>query len=140
MYFLCISRHCIGFYFIFPGRNKLGSIYVKSSGNGEPNGDHCGADGTVQTIFNIAVAAASRDHTTPLFSEQCAAIMTSVYTQHTATYTRGQKDRDIITLGVNSKCVETNGGSSTATAIASGKSELMEFGGNHLFAKILSFL
>lgn len=102
------------------GRKGRGNIYVKSSGNGRPNNDHCGADGTVNIIFNIAVASAARDHKVPIHSEECASILTSVYTQHTSIYRPNSKWKDVITLGVNSTCVTTNGGSSTATAIASG--------------------
>ena len=44
------------------GRNGLGSIYVKSSGDGGRNGDHCSMDQHVGLIYNIAVASAARDH------------------------------------------------------------------------------
>ena len=44
------------------GRNGLGSIYVKSSGDGGRNEDHCSMDQHVGLIYNIAVTSVARDH------------------------------------------------------------------------------
>jgi len=103
------------------GRQGLGSIFVKSCGSGGHVGDHCGADGTVNLIYNIAVAAAARDHSTPYNSEECASILTSAYTQHTNVSGQAKGPYlDMITVGSNSTCIEVKGGSSTATAMVSG--------------------
>uniref|UniRef100_A0A7M6DQW6 Uncharacterized protein n=1 Tax=Clytia hemisphaerica TaxID=252671 RepID=A0A7M6DQW6_9CNID len=47
---------------ITKGRRGLGSIYIRTSGSGGYHGDHCGADGTVNNLYSIAVASAAKDH------------------------------------------------------------------------------
>lgn len=45
--------------FVLSGRGGKGSIFVWAAGNGGTLRDHCGADGDVNSIYNIANGAVS---------------------------------------------------------------------------------
>ncbi|XP_066936477.1 furin-1-like isoform X1 [Clytia hemisphaerica] len=103
---------------ITKGRRGLGSIYIRTSGSGGYHGDHCGADGTVNNLYSIAVASAAKDHSQTLLGEGCASILTSVYTQQTKWFVKGFT-KDVITTDLKGSCTINSGGSSTAAAMVS---------------------
>lgn len=64
---------------VLQGRNGLGSLYVFAAGNGGIFGDHCGADGYVNSIYSIAVASATHDGDLPFYAERCPAVIATAY-------------------------------------------------------------
>lgn len=57
------------------GRGGKGSIFVWAAGNGGMLQDHCGADGYVNSIYNIAIGAVSQMGKPALFGEPCPGVM-----------------------------------------------------------------
>ncbi len=64
---------------IFKGRNKLGSIYVFSSGNGGENGDSCAADGFINNRHIIGVGSANQNGQQAFYDENCSGKMATTY-------------------------------------------------------------
>lgn len=50
-----------------------------AGGNGKREGDHCGCDSLVSTIYSIAVASCDHRGKVTSFSERCASIMVTTY-------------------------------------------------------------
>ncbi|KAL2084834.1 hypothetical protein ACEWY4_020352 [Coilia grayii] len=57
------------------GRGGKGNIFVWASGNGGGQGDHCGADGYINSIYTIAIGGITHAGEPPSFSEPCPATM-----------------------------------------------------------------
>ncbi|XP_042346363.1 neuroendocrine convertase 1-like [Plectropomus leopardus] len=57
------------------GRGGKGSIFVWAAGNGGMQHDHCGADGYVNSIYNIAIGAVSQMGKPAYFGEPCPGVM-----------------------------------------------------------------
>lgn len=57
------------------GRGGKGSIFVWAAGNGGMQRDHCGADGYVYSIYNIATGAVSHTGKPAHFGEPCPGVM-----------------------------------------------------------------
>ncbi|XP_044065359.1 furin-like protease kpc-1 isoform X2 [Siniperca chuatsi] len=57
------------------GRGGKGSIFVWAAGNGGMQRDHCGADGYVNSIYNIAIGAVSQTGKPAYFGEPCPGVM-----------------------------------------------------------------
>lgn len=57
------------------GRGGKGSVYVWAAGNGGMQRDHCGADGYVNSIYNIAIGAVSQTGKPASFGEPCPGVM-----------------------------------------------------------------
>lgn len=59
----------------FQGRGGKGSIFVWAAGNGGMLHDHCGADGYVNSIYSIAIGAATQTGEPTYFGEACPGVM-----------------------------------------------------------------
>ncbi|XP_053289504.1 furin-like protease kpc-1 [Pleuronectes platessa] len=57
------------------GRGGKGSIFVWAAGNGGKHHDHCGADGYVNSIYNIAIGAVTQAGKPAYFGEPCPGVM-----------------------------------------------------------------
>ncbi|XP_035020543.1 furin-like protease kpc-1 isoform X1 [Hippoglossus stenolepis] len=57
------------------GRGGKGSIFVWAAGNGGKQHDHCGADGYVNSIYNIAIGAVTQTGKPAYFGEPCPGVM-----------------------------------------------------------------
>ncbi|XP_017268681.2 furin-like protease kpc-1 [Kryptolebias marmoratus] len=57
------------------GRGGRGSIFVWAAGNGGMQQDHCGADGYVNSIYNIAIGAITQTGKPTYFGEPCPGVM-----------------------------------------------------------------
>ncbi|KAM9723718.1 neuroendocrine convertase 1-like [Menidia menidia] len=57
------------------GRRGKGSIFVWAAGNGGMQHDHCGADGYVNSIYNIAIGAVTQTGGPAYFGEPCPGVM-----------------------------------------------------------------
>ncbi|KAM4580378.1 furin-like protease kpc-1 [Odontesthes bonariensis] len=57
------------------GRRGKGSIFVWAAGNGGMQHDHCGADGYVNSIYNIAISAVTQTGRPAYFGEPCPGVM-----------------------------------------------------------------
>lgn len=94
-------------------RNGLGSIYVFAVGNGG-TGDNCNADGYTNSIYTVTVAAMDASHKHPDYSEQCSAILISMYSAH------GSGMDGIYTSDWTNGCTDQHGGTSAAAPLAAG--------------------
>lgn len=61
------------------GRQGKGVIYIFAAGNGKVNGDMCGCDPFVSSIYTIAVASSNQLGQFSIYSERCASIMATAY-------------------------------------------------------------
>lgn len=50
-----------------------------AAGNGGVFGDHCGADGYINSVYSIAIASATQSGSVPFYAERCPAIMATAY-------------------------------------------------------------
>ncbi|KAM9310501.1 neuroendocrine convertase 1-like isoform 2-T3 [Pholidichthys leucotaenia] len=57
------------------GRGGKGTIFVWAAGNGGTQHDHCGADGYVNSIYNIAIGAVTQSGKPAFFGEPCPGVM-----------------------------------------------------------------
>ncbi|XP_013878840.1 furin-like protease kpc-1 [Austrofundulus limnaeus] len=57
------------------GRDGKGSIFMWAAGNGGMQHDHCGADGYVNSIYNIAIGAITQTGKPAYFGEPCPGVM-----------------------------------------------------------------
>lgn len=101
------------------GRNGRGSIWVWAAGNGAHVGDHCGADGYVQSPYTIAVGALGPDGKRAFYSESCAALLT------VAPSSGARGAAAISTTDLNGRCTEKFGGTSSACPLVAGIVALM---------------
>lgn len=60
---------------VIQGRDGKGSIFVWAAGNGGMQQDHCGADGYVNSIYNIAIGAITQTGKPAYFGEPCPGVM-----------------------------------------------------------------
>ncbi|KAJ9058686.1 pheromone processing endoprotease [Entomophthora muscae] len=61
------------------GRGGLGSIYVKSAGNGRHKQDNCAFEGACNSIYTINVGSINYKDKASSFSEACTSVMVSAY-------------------------------------------------------------
>ena len=61
------------------GRGGKGLIYIFACGNGKKDGDNCGCDPFVSTIYTIAVASCDHRGKMTNYSERCASVMVTTY-------------------------------------------------------------
>ncbi|KAJ9054058.1 pheromone processing endoprotease [Entomophthora muscae] len=61
------------------GRGGLGSIYVKSAGNGRDEQDNCAFEGACNSIYTINVGSINYKDKASYFSEACTSVMVSAY-------------------------------------------------------------
>ncbi|XP_056902341.1 neuroendocrine convertase 1-like isoform X5 [Takifugu flavidus] len=100
------------------GRRGKGSIFVWAAGNGGLQLDHCGADGYVNSIYNIAIGAVSHAGKPAYFGEPCPGVMAV-----TLSGARVGGSLPLVTVTVTSSgdgCVEHFQGTSSAAPIAAG--------------------
>ncbi|XP_070821968.1 furin-like protease kpc-1 [Chaetodon trifascialis] len=100
------------------GRGGKGSIYVWAAGNGGMQRDHCGADGYVNSIYNIAIGAVSQTGKPASFGEPCPGVMAV-----TLTGAGVGGSLPLVTVTVTSiadGCVTHFPGTSSAAPIAAG--------------------
>ncbi|TMS10954.1 Proprotein convertase subtilisin/kexin type 4, partial [Larimichthys crocea] len=91
------------------GRGGKGSIFVWAAGNGGMQRDHCGADGYVNSIYNIAIGAVSQTGKPAYFGEPCPGVMAVTLTGASVTVTN-----------IGDGCVTHFPGTSSAAPIAAG--------------------
>ncbi|KAJ9061563.1 pheromone processing endoprotease [Entomophthora muscae] len=65
------------------GRNKKGSLYVVSAGNGKNNHDNCAFDDSCNSIYTIAVGSIDRHDKWSQFSEACTSVIVTAYSGST---------------------------------------------------------
>ena len=65
--------------FAAQGRQGKGLIYVFAAGNDKPNGDNCGGDQFVSSIYTISVAICNYRGEITSYSERCPGIMVTAY-------------------------------------------------------------
>ncbi|KAL0984653.1 hypothetical protein UPYG_G00144780 [Umbra pygmaea] len=94
------------------GRGGKGSIFVWASGNGGLMNDHCGADGYVNSVFSIAIGAATHTGKPAFFSEPCPAVMAVTLT--------GDALPLVTVSNIGDGCVNHFAGTSSAAPIAAG--------------------
>lgn len=103
------------------GRYGKGSIFVWSSGNGGRFRDYCNCDGYTNSIYTIAVSAATESGHAPWYLEECPAIMSTTYSSG-----HPRRDRNITTIDMDfylrpSKiCTTEHTGTSASSPLASG--------------------
>ncbi|KAM8869961.1 neuroendocrine convertase 1-like isoform 8-T9 [Spinachia spinachia] len=100
------------------GRRGKGSIFVWAAGNGGLRRDHCGADGYVNSIYNIAIGGVSETGKPAFFGEPCPGVMA-------VTLTGSVKGGPLPLVGVtvtnmDDGCVTHFPGTSSAAPIAAG--------------------
>ncbi|XP_029133154.2 proprotein convertase subtilisin/kexin type 4-like [Labrus bergylta] len=98
------------------GRGGKGSIFVWAAGNGGTMRDHCGADGYVNSIYNIAIGAVSQMGKPTFFGEPCPGVMAV-----TLTGTGVRSSLPLVTVtNIADGCVTHFPGTSSAAPIAAG--------------------
>ncbi|XP_068425031.1 proprotein convertase subtilisin/kexin type 4-like isoform X2 [Clinocottus analis] len=98
------------------GRGGKGSIFVWAAGNGGMYRDHCGADGYVNSIYNIAIGAVSQMGKPAFFGEPCPGVMAV-----TLTGSRVGGSLPLVTVtNMDDGCVTHFPGTSSAAPIAAG--------------------
>lgn len=80
------------------GRKGKGAIYTWAAGNGGEEDDNCGADGYVNSIYTIAVSAATHDGKIPIYGEPCSAIMVAALSSNGSRHYRRPNDSYIVNL------------------------------------------
>uniref|UniRef100_A0A3P8R5Y9 P/Homo B domain-containing protein n=2 Tax=Astatotilapia calliptera TaxID=8154 RepID=A0A3P8R5Y9_ASTCA len=96
------------------GRGGKGSIYVWAAGNGGMQHDHCGADGYVNSIYNIAIGAVTQTGKPTFFGEPCPGVMAV-----TLTGTSVGSSLPLVTVtNIGDGCVTHFPGTSSAAPIA----------------------
>lgn len=102
------------------GRNGKGTIWVWAAGNGAHVGDHCGADGYVQSPYTVAIGALGPDGKRSFYSETCAALLAVAPSSSSRS-----SGPSITTTDLNGKCTDKFGGTSSACPLAAGIISLM---------------
>nr|XP_040020160.1 furin-like protease kpc-1 isoform X2 [Gasterosteus aculeatus aculeatus] len=98
------------------GRRGKGSIFVWAAGNGGPHRDHCGADGYVNSIYNIAVGGVSETGKPAFFGEPCPGVMAVTLTGSAV----GGPLPLVTVTNMDDGCVTYFPGTSSAAPIAAG--------------------
>uniref|UniRef100_A0A3Q3RBR9 P/Homo B domain-containing protein n=1 Tax=Monopterus albus TaxID=43700 RepID=A0A3Q3RBR9_MONAL len=98
------------------GRVGKGSIFVWAAGNGGMHHDHCGADGYVNSIYNIAIGAVTQTGNPTYFGEPCPGVMAVTLT---GAGTGGSLPLVTVTT-TGDGCVTYFAGTSSAAPIAAG--------------------
>ncbi|XP_030015076.1 endoprotease bli-like [Sphaeramia orbicularis] len=98
------------------GRGGKGSIFVWAAGNGGMNHDHCGADGYVNSIYNIAIGAVTHTGKPAYFGEPCPGVMAVTLTGASM----GDSLPLITVTNMGDGCVTHFSGTSSAAPIAAG--------------------
>ncbi|XP_051262848.1 proprotein convertase subtilisin/kexin type 4-like isoform X1 [Dicentrarchus labrax] len=100
------------------GRGGKGSIFVWAAGNGGMQRDHCGADGYVNSIYNIAIGAVSQTGKPTYFGEPCPGVMAVTLT---GAGVGGSLPLVTVTVtSISDGCVTHFPGTSSAAPIAAG--------------------
>ncbi|XP_034384395.1 neuroendocrine convertase 1-like [Cyclopterus lumpus] len=100
------------------GRGGKGSIFVWAAGNGGMQRDHCGADGYVNSIYNIAIGAVSQTGKPAFFGEACPGVMAVTLT---GSGVGGSLPLVSVTVtNMDDGCVTHFPGTSSAAPIAAG--------------------
>ncbi|KAG8010309.1 Proprotein convertase subtilisin/kexin type 6, partial [Nibea albiflora] len=100
------------------GRGGKGSIFVWAAGNGGMQHDHCGADGYVNSIYNIAIGAVSQTGKPAYFGEPCPGVMAVTLTGASV---GGSLPLVTVTVtNIGDGCVTHFPGTSSAAPIAAG--------------------
>nr|XP_046256264.1 proprotein convertase subtilisin/kexin type 4-like [Scatophagus argus] len=100
------------------GRGGKGSIFVWAAGNGGMQRDHCGADGYVNSIYNIAIGAVSHTGKPAYFGEPCPGVMAVTLTGADVGGSLPLVTVTVTTIGDG--CVTHFPGTSSAAPIAAG--------------------
>ncbi|XP_063056003.1 neuroendocrine convertase 1-like [Engraulis encrasicolus] len=97
------------------GRGGKGNIFVWASGNGGTEGDHCGADGYINSISTIAIGGITHTGKPAFFSEPCPATMA-------VTLTGGNRySVPMVTVSnLDDGCISEFAGTSSAAPLAAG--------------------
>ncbi|XP_076135534.1 neuroendocrine convertase 1-like [Alosa pseudoharengus] len=97
------------------GRGGKGNVFVWASGNGGAQGDHCGADGYINSIYTIAIGAITHTGRSAFYSEPCPATMA-------VTLTSGNPGiLPVVTVSnLDDGCITEFAGTSSAAPIAAG--------------------
>ncbi|XP_075952570.1 proprotein convertase subtilisin/kexin type 4-like isoform X2 [Anarhichas minor] len=103
------------------GRGGKGSIFVWAAGNGGMHRDHCGADGYVNSIYNIAIGAVSQTGRPASFGEPCPGVMAVTLTGSGM----GGSLPLVTVTNIDDGCVTHFPGTSSAAPIAAGILALM---------------
>lgn len=96
------------------GRNGHGSLYVFAAGNGGVFGDHCGADGYVNSIYSIAIASTTYSGDLPFYAERCPAIIATTFSGHASDEVK------IVTTDINNSCTLDHSGTSASAPFVAG--------------------
>ncbi|KAM8869963.1 neuroendocrine convertase 2-like isoform 10-T13 [Spinachia spinachia] len=98
------------------GRRGKGSIFVWAAGNGGLRRDHCGADGYVNSIYNIAIGGVSETGKPAFFGEPCPGVMAVTLTGSV----KGGPLPLVTVTNMDDGCVTHFPGTSSAAPIAAG--------------------
>ncbi|KAM9352880.1 neuroendocrine convertase 1-like [Symphorus nematophorus] len=98
------------------GRGGKGSIFVWAAGNGGMYRDHCGADGYVNSIYNIAIGAISQTGKPAYFGEPCPGVMAVTLTGASV----GGSLPLVTVTSISDGCVTHFPGTSSAAPMAAG--------------------
>lgn len=101
---------------IHKGRQGKGSIFVFAAGNGGMMQDHCGADGYVNSIYNIAIGAVTQTGKPAFFGEPCPGVMAVTLTGVGV----GGSLPLVTVTNIGDGCVTHFPGTSSAAPIAAG--------------------
>ncbi|XP_022060452.2 proprotein convertase subtilisin/kexin type 4-like isoform X2 [Acanthochromis polyacanthus] len=98
------------------GRSGKGSVFVWAAGNGGMQHDHCGADGYVNSIYNVAIGAVTQTGKPTYFSEPCPGVMAVTLTGSSV-----GGPLPLVTLtNMGDGCITHFPGTSSAAPIAAG--------------------
>ncbi|XP_069393948.1 proprotein convertase subtilisin/kexin type 4-like isoform X3 [Paralichthys olivaceus] len=98
------------------GRGGKGSIFVWAAGNGGLQHDHCGADGYVNSIYNIAISAVTQTGKPAYFGEPCPGVMAVTLTGASV----GGPLPLVTVTTIGDGCITHFPGTSSAAPIAAG--------------------